>query len=328
VKRRHLVGAAGIAAILAAGSALFCSLWTPQIVAYRHEAPGSAKVVVKGTPSAAFILSGDAVPESITAASVNHAAVTKAWSAALAGTHRIFRLTTAFTAPFSEGQSSANGEQNHVLVLYPLGCSWLGAPIVTALQKVSVCQSAGYAEIIRQSPAFLMSRYGFAKPDGYSILGRRTIGVPEAEVKRSAEIIGVGGGQLLRVPELAAEVAAGIGNAPFELKQAARLIALMNEKPVRVGPSETKPDASRDAVERLSALHDGDAAVQCQGFRDIWLELAVRMPGIERVRPVSAYNYFPTFADLVTFSHALAEIHLRDEGRWILIDPWYGFALR
>ena len=312
--------------MLAAGFVLFHPVPSAWMTAYRHDVPGTATIVVAGAPRAAFALSGDAVPAVFDPSSVNHAVLRSAWTQPLPAERSLTGLNGAFRLNFREDQSSAAAEQNHLVVFYPLGCIWLPARIVTAIQNVGLCHGAGYIEIVRQSPEFLRAQYNFDKPDGYSIAGRRTIELPQADEERSAKIVDGNPVPLQLLPQLAPEIAARIGDGHAELKQAARLIAFMNEQPVRIGPVKDAPHA--DATARLAAIRAGESAVQCQGFRDIWLELAVRVPGIERVRSVSAYNYFPPFEDLVTFSHALAELYVSDERRWILIDPWFGFSLR
>jgi hypothetical protein len=328
MKRRRLAGMTGIGAVMAAAFVLFNPASSLRIAAYRHDAPGSATIVAAGTPSAAFALSGDAVPAELDAPSLNAAVLAGAWGQALPVNHNLIRLRGAFRLSFAEGQATATREQNHVVVFYPLGCTWLPAHVVAAVQDAGLCRSAGHIEIVRQSPSFLKARYDFDKPDGYSIAGRRSVRLPQAEEKKSVEIVDGEAIPLVVATQLAPEIVARIGEGRRELKQAARLISFMNEQPARVGPIKNTPDAAADAAARLDAIRGGESAVQCQGFRDIWLELAVRMPGVERVRSVAAYNYFPPFADLITFSHALAEIYVSDEGRWILIDPWFGFSLR
>ncbi len=326
MKQPRLVGTAGISAVLAAGFVLFHPAPSAWITAYRHDVPGTATIVAAGAPRAAFALSGDAVPAEFDPSSLDDAVLRGAWTRTLPVERSLVGVKGAFRLSFPEDQSSAAAEQNHLVVFYPLGCTWLPATIVAAIQDAGLCRGAGYIEIVRQSPAFLKAQYNFDKPDGYSIAGRRSIDLPQADEEKSASVVDGSPGPVLPLPRLAPEIGARIGAGHDELKQAARLIVFMNEQPVRIGPIKDVPNA--DAAARLAAIRAGESAVQCQGFRDIWLELAVRVPGIERVRSVAAYNYFPPFKDLVTFSHALAEIYISDERRWILIDPWFGFSLR
>ena len=299
----------------AAAFVLFHPASSLRVAGYRHDAAGSATIVVAGTPSAAFLLTGDAVPAEMDAPSLNAAVLAGAWGRALPANHNLTRLRGTFQLNFDEGQSTESREQNHVVVFYPLGCAWLPAHIMTAAQEGGLCRSSGHIEIVRQSPSFLKANYAFDKPDGYSIAGRRSVRLPQADEKKSAEIVDGVAVPLVLATQLGPEIVARIGEGRRELKQAARLISFMNEQPVRVGPIKDAPDPAADAAARLAAIRGGENAVQCQGFRDIWLELAVRLPGVERVRSVAAYNYFPPFADLITFSHALAEIYVSDEGR-------------
>jgi hypothetical protein len=80
--------------------------------------------------------------------------------------------------------------------------------------------------------------------------------------------------------------------------------------------------------ERIRQMRAGEYAVMCAGFRDMWLALAAGSPELGIVRHVGAYNFSPPLGDLVPLSHALAELWVASEQRWVLIDPWFGFMLR
>ena len=63
----------------------------------------------------------------------------------------------------------------------------------------------------------------------------------------------------------------------------------------------------------------------CQGIRDLFLHLTSATD--IKARAVSALNYYPLFNDLTPFSHATAEVWIQDLNKWVIVDPWFGFAL-
>src|SRR5687767_9515835 len=102
MKRRQLAGIAGIGAVAAAAFVLFNPASSLRITAYRHDAPGSATIVAVGTPSAAFALSGDAVPAEMDGSSLNAAVLFGAWGQALPVNHKLIRLRGTFRLSFAE----------------------------------------------------------------------------------------------------------------------------------------------------------------------------------------------------------------------------------
>lgn len=68
-------------------------------------------------------------------------------------------------------------------------------------------------------------------------------------------------------------------------------------------------------------LRQGKYAVMCQGFRDLFAEAALGVPGL-RVRLVNAQNYAPELPELIPYAHATAEVWVEDLRKWVLFDPW------
>ena len=46
-----------------------------------------------------------------------------------------------------------------------------------------------------------------------------------------------------------------------------------------------------------------------------------------KVRAVEAMNYAPQLGELITYGHSTAEVWVKGLNKWVIIDPWMGFAL-
>lgn len=185
------------------------------------------------------------------------------------------------------------------------------------------CRIKGYLEVIRQPEALLKSLFGFEKVGGYNVLGRTTLQLPHEPKKRFLPVQ-----QAIPLthplPDLESLSAPEDEALPPEVRRAGMLIRYIWSYHPRMGPSNDAQPQSRDALYRLGLLKAGQWAVSCQGIRDIFVELAAQDPEIPAVRTVGLYQYSPAWPDLISNSHAVAEIYSEHLDKWIMIDPHFG----
>jgi len=179
----------------------------------------------------------------------------------------------------------------------------------------------GYIELLRQSAVHLERRYGFAKPGGYTIVARSTIGLPRTEEPLYADTSYV---QPIEtsLPSFAVEdVRPG---TPRSVAESIGLMRFIWAKPLRLGPVNDRGPFQLSALKRLEMLEKGEWSAQCADMRYIFVDLAANSPGISRVRYVHLFQYHPFFPDLVPNSHGAAEVYADEIEQWVLVDPWYG----
>lgn len=171
-------------------------------------------------------------------------------------------------------------------------------------------------ELIRQSAGELQEAFSFERPTGYTILGANTLSFAN-EDKHLIREVSSGYGHKIDLVE---------GKKPHfalpELQLAAQIVATLYAKPMAFGPSDGGPKASLD--EMLGALRAGQDRVQCEGFRDLFLH-AAHHHGLN-IRLIGLVSYAPPLGDLVSYSHAIAEVETRQG--WVAIDPWNNMTFK
>lgn len=182
-----------------------------------------------------------------------------------------------------------------------------------------------YIELLRQSAHILKEEYGFAKDDGRTILGRTNLDLPNCGSLVPIEY------SCLRPLSRALPSFQGFEGAvslPRALAEAVAISAYMWSRPVRHGPSNDLRDSDVCPLRRLDWIHAGKDAVQCGDMVYIFLNLAAFAKAVTGVRYIGAFRHRLPFPDLTPYSHALAEIHVAEWKRWILLDVWHGLLFR
>lgn len=185
--------------------------------------------------------------------------------------------------------------------------------------------SLHYCEIVRQSESYLQEKYNFSRGGGYCILGRRNIHIG---AKNQVQHIGLKeyyGYASTSSWEINKELIDS--SCPLleisEIRAATYILCGLTSLPFLTGPTNSNGLSYNNSTfeDQIKMLLNGEYAVQCSGFRDLFVWLACSN-GIS-VRSVDAYNYSPQFDDLITFGHSLCEIYIESTQIWVIFDPWY-----
>ena len=182
--------------------------------------------------------------------------------------------------------------------------------------SIFVFADESWFELIRQSAQWLKQKFNFDKPDGYSILGRRSINVCGGPLY-SAEALEFAGR-----PSLPQIRPAGGSRFP-EVKMATGLLEFLWCQPVAQGPtSRSYSDFLQHSFEaKLEIVQNGEFALMCQGMRDLFLHASEGIEGLN-VRAVEAFNYGRHIPDLISYGHSTAEIWIEELDKYVIFDPW------
>ena len=178
-----------------------------------------------------------------------------------------------------------------------------------------------YIEFLRQSAHSLKGGFEYTKDDGYTILGRTNLDLPNSESLVPTD------NSCLRPLSRALPSFPGFEGAaslPRAMAEAVAISAYIWSQPVRKGPSHNLKDSSACPLRMLDWIHAGKELAQCGDIINIFLNLAANSDAVTGVRYIGAFRHRPPFPDLTPYSHALAEIHVAEWKRWILIDVWCG----
>lgn len=178
-----------------------------------------------------------------------------------------------------------------------------------------------YVELVRQSEAWLEREFSFRRAGGYTILGRRSIQVGSRGI-RWADPLVVNGR-----PDAFALAAASVSEYD-EIDVSAGLLGALWNRRIRQGPIEKsyRRFLKQPFEDKLRQVRDGDFAVMCTGFRDLFAHAALSIPGL-KVRLVEAANYAPRISGLISYSHSTAEIWVEALGKWVIFDPWLAIVV-
>jgi hypothetical protein len=183
----------------------------------------------------------------------------------------------------------------------------------------SSSSASHYIEIVRQSEDFLESRFGFIRPGGYCILGRRNLRIGQSDnIQELCPQIFWGEA---KVPVVKSEVEKTADYTEIDL--ARQILTELVSRNVNTGPvGKNHREYNQGSFhKKLKMLSTGRYAVQCTGFRDLFVQLAVSAH--LKVRSIDANNYAPQFPDLISYSHSLCEIYISALDGYVLFDPWF-----
>lgn len=186
-----------------------------------------------------------------------------------------------------------------------------------------------YFELVRQPAGWLKHEFNYDRGEGYSILGRRNIDIGGKNLVNIESNINFND-----VPDLTAlekiddKLISIFPKEIPELQIAGNILQLLWSGNVNDAPTDLSYSdfIQLSFEEKLRQIHEGQYPVSCQGMRDMFLHAALSFPGL-KVRAVNAFNYAPQFENLISYSHATAEIYVEYLGKWVLTDPWFGFVL-
>ncbi|MGN6147269.1 MAG: hypothetical protein ACTHPD_01890 [Rhizomicrobium sp.] len=190
--------------------------------------------------------------------------------------------------------------------------------------KPSSCRPCrpGWIEFVRQPSGWLKKAFGFSKPGGYTILGRRSIEVRAGDqaIPRSIKFK-----DSIRIsPAMAfAPPPPQIAQYP-ELVRAGQVIQYLWSVPLKTGPGKQDPNYSRLGFgDQIAEVRTGVVSVECQGTRDLFLHALSGETSL-KTRAVYAKNYVTAFPDLLGYTHATAEIWVKKLRKWVTVDAWEG----
>lgn len=199
--------------------------------------------------------------------------------------------------------------------------------LIVFLRCLKICNVEGYMEVLRQSSDLLKKRWSFNKPDGYSIIARSSIQLPEdKKVFYSSERYSVPYKE--KITSLSISSFYPEKSLDPAIDESVAIMRYIWDGNITTGPNNYRSAASLDPIERLSLIRQGKWSVQCADTRNIFLDLAISSPKISHSRYVGLYLYYPPFRDLITPSHAVAEIYSENLQKWIMVDPWFGAIYR
>jgi hypothetical protein len=181
-----------------------------------------------------------------------------------------------------------------------------------------------FFELVRQPSSWLKRKFSFDRPGGYSILGRRSIGILSDSEHNPSKLVFEGSVKLKKLSR--------IPNLKYEYKEiglAMNLLRFLWRKPIQQGPIDKSymNFLSYTLKEKLELVTSGGFSIMCQGFRDIFIHASTGVQGL-KTRAIDAYNYSPQINDLISYSHSTVEIWLEAEKKWVLFDPWLGIMIK
>ena len=188
-----------------------------------------------------------------------------------------------------------------------------------------------YCEVVRQSESWLRDSFGFYRGGGYCIEGRSSLQHSRPlTVKKLPPVIFFGTERPAIHPSYVKDVnilenrtAKPFLNFP-EIRKAKEILKYLVALQLNTGPVHNNHSEYHSASldRRLEMLISGDYAVQCSGFRDLFVWI-YKDSGF-KIRNIDANCTVSRFKDLISYGHSLCEIFIKAIDRWVIFDPWFG----
>ena len=231
----------------------------------------------------------------------------------------------ALTINFDERQTPQ--VWSAIIVMLPRRCREPGMGDRARFRIKPGCEGIEYVEFMRQPAAWLLEQFGFERPEGYTVLGRRTIEARGAKIRPLEPYVFHGFSRVNLGTTEPAAIPVEAARFP-ELVTAVRVVRWLWRHDMRVGPHAFPYDdfLALPLDRKLTMLAGGRFAVLCAGMRDLFLHAVLSIPGI-RARVVGAYDYAPSFAHLISHSHATSEIYVEALAKWVMVDAWAGIMI-
>jgi hypothetical protein len=187
--------------------------------------------------------------------------------------------------------------------------------------SIVLCAGDEYVELVRQPSSWLKRLFNFDQVGGYTILGRRSIAVGAPTSAKLGPVCLVG---LPTYQEMTAVECSEFS----EINHSAGLVKILWATPIHIGPNSRNfmRFNSQSFDEKIRQVRSGEYSLMCQGIRDLFLHLSLANRSLA-ARPVDAFDYLPHFRDLISYSHAIAEVYVQTLNKWVMIDPWNGLCL-
>jgi hypothetical protein len=144
-------------------------------------------------------------------------------------------------------------------------------------------EKPSYFEIVRQSEVWLKEKFGFSRRGGYCIEGRSSFSsLQKIEHRSQAPLLFFGKGEIINptlerkidIYEEETQSTKSYMRYP-EIIHAKKILSKLTALPLNTGPVDSNHQQYYNAGlnERIEMLINGDYAVQCSGFRDLFVWL-------------------------------------------------------
>ena len=187
--------------------------------------------------------------------------------------------------------------------------------------SVVVFIEKGWFELVRQSSTWLRTKFGFERPGGYTILGRRSIEVAGDAITTISPLEFIGRPHLSKIKPTGTSIYPEVGYARA-------ILELLWSQPLKQGPNSKSYGVFLELPfrDKLVQIRNGKFSLMCQGMRDLFLHASEGISGF-KARAVEALNYGQAIPNLINYGHSTAEIWIEKLGKWVLFDPWLGIMI-
>lgn len=190
------------------------------------------------------------------------------------------------------------------------------------------CKTLGYIEFLRQSRTQLKKLWNLDKTDGYTIIARTNIKLPNLEniqINTNSYI------QPIKKDMPDFNQYKNFDNSTLftdDLSSAIAIAHYMWQRNPKLGPHNSREPFKLDPLTRLDLSAKDDWSIQCADFAYIFINIAAYSSRVQGVRSAKLFQYYPNFKDLIPHSHAGVEIFSISKNGWVYFDPWFGLVFK